>query len=242
MQKIVYNQQGYKKLAMAIKKKPITKRKKPTTKKSKTKPLIDFNRIQKLLKDKYNKNKVLYKTGAIIALILVLVFSLFWFNKGLFLAGTINGTLITTPEFYSKLSKANGEEVFDLLVRETLINQEATSKGVSVTEEEVNEKIKELEEQLGGAENLEQALLQNNANIEEVKKQMITQIKIEKLLGDDIEVSDEEINKYIKENKEFTPNITKEEAKEALKSSKLNEKFSPWFEELRNNAKINTYF
>ena len=242
MQKIVYNQQGYKKLAMAIKKKPITKRKKPTTKKSTTKPLIDFNRIQKLLKDKYNKNKVLYKTGAIIALILVLVFSLFWFNKGLFLAGTINGTLITTPEFYSKLSKANGEEVFDLLVRETLINQEATSKGVSVTEEEVNEKIKELEEQLGGAENLEQALLQNNANIEEVKKQMITQIKIEKLLGDDIEVSDEEINKYIKENKEFTPNITKEEAKEAIKSSKSNEKFSPWFEELRNNAKINTYF
>ena len=85
-------------------------------------------------------------------------------------------------------------------------------------------------------------MLQNNTNIEEVKKQIITQIKIEKLLGDDIEVSDEEINKYIKENKEFTPNITKEEAKEAIKSSKSNEKFSPWFEELRNNAKINTYF
>ena len=242
MQKIVYNQQVYKKLAMAIKKKPITKRKKPTTKKPKTKPLLDFNRIQKLLKEKYDKNKVLYKTGAIIALILVLVFSLFWFNKGLFLAGTINGTLITTPEFYSKLSKANGEDVFDLLVQETLINQKAISAGVLVTEEEVNEKIKELEEQLGGAENLEQALLQNNTNVEEVKKQIITQIKIEKLLNDKLVVSDDEINKYIKENKEFNPDISKEEAKEAIKSSKLNEKFNTWLEELRRNAKINTYF
>lgn len=227
---------------MAAKNKPITKTKKTTPKRNKVKPLINISRIRKNLKERYEKNKARYVVGAIAFLIVLGIFSLFWFNKGLFLAGTINGRLITTPEFYSKLSKTSGEEVFNSIIQETLINQEAVNKGISVSEEEINEKIKEFEEQLGGAEGLELALAQNNTNIEEVKQQIITQIKIEKLLSDKLVVSDDEVNKYIKENKEFNPDISKEEAKEAIKSSKLNEKFNSWLEELRRNAKINTYF
>ena len=227
---------------MAAKKKPITKTKKTITNRKQVKPLININRIRKNLKERYEKNKARYIVGAIAFLIVLGIFSLFWFNKGLFLAGTINGRLITTPEFYSKLSKTSGEEVFNSIIQETLINQEAINKGISVSEEEINEKIKEFEEQLGGAEGLELALAQNNTNIEEVKQQITTQIKIEKLLSDKLVVSDDEVNKYIKENKEFNPDISKEEAKEAIKSSKLNEKFNTWLEELKRNAKINTYF
>ena len=227
---------------MAAKKKPITKTKKTITKRTKVKLLINLNSIRKNLKERYEKNKARYIVGAVAFLIVLGIFSLFWFNKGLFLAGTINGRLITTPEFYSKLSKTSGEEVFNSIIQETLINQEAINKGISVSEEEINEKIKEFEEQLGGAEGLELALAQNNTNIEEVKQQITTQIKIEKLLSDKLVVSDDEVNKYIKENKEFNPDISKEEAKEAIKSSKLNEKFNTWLEELKRNAKINTYF
>lgn len=177
---------------MAVKKNLATKTKKTTSKKSKPKkPSIDLSRIQKNLKSRYEKNRPVYIGGLIITLIIVGIISLFWFNKGLFLAGTINGRLVTTPEFYSKLSKA---------------------------------------------------LVQNNTSMEEVREQLIFQILIEKLLEDEISVSDEEVDNYIKENKEFNPDISKDEAFEAVKSAKLNERFASWFEELKSNANITIYF
>lgn len=227
---------------MATKKKPVTKARKTALKKTKIKPFIDFSRIQKNLKNEYEKRRPVYIGGFVVILVAIGVFTLFWFNKGLFLAGTINGRFITTPEFYSKLAKANGEEVFDSIVREVLIKQEAAKKGVTVTEEELDEKIKEIEDRLGGKENLELALKQNKTSIEEAKEQITIQILVEKLLEDEIKVNDDEVSKYIKENKEINPNLSKEEAREAIKSSKLNEKFTTWFEELKSNAQITTYF
>ena len=227
---------------MATNKKPKSKAKKTSPKKVKTKFVFKFSKVQNNLKKSFNEKKPFYIVGLIIILLVASTFTFFWFNKGVFLAGTINGRLITTPEFYSKLSKASGEEVFDSIVRDALINQEASKKGVSATTEEIDSKIKELEEQLGGKEALELALNQNNTNIEEVRKQLATQIFVEKLLEDEITVSDKEVNDYIKQNKEFDPDISKEKAKEAIKSSKINEKFTSWFEEISKNANITTYF
>lgn len=227
---------------MAANKKPKSKTKKPVPKKVKTKFVLNFSKVQNNLKKSFAEKKPLYIAGLVVALIITSIFLLFWFNKGLFLAGTINGRLVTSLEFYSKLSKTSGEEVFDSIVRDALINQEASKKGVSATTEEIDNKIKELEEQLGGKEALELALNQNNTNIEEVRKQLTTQILVEKLLEDEITVSDKEVSDYIKQNKEFDPDISKEKAKEAIKSSKINEKFTSWFEEIKSNANITIYF
>jgi hypothetical protein len=227
---------------MAVKKKPTTKAKKADPKKTKTKPSLDLSRVQKNIVAGYKKRKVVYTSILIIILIVAGTFSLFWFNKSVFLAGTINGKVVTSPEFYSKLTKASGEEVFDSIVREVLIKQEASDQDITASEEEVDEKIKELEDQLGGKDNLELALKQNKTSIDEVREQIAIQILVEKLLEDQIEVTDKEIANYIKENKQVSPNLTKEEAREAIKSSKLNEKFTTWFEELKNNATIETYF
>ena len=136
----------------------------------------------------------------------------------------------------------SGEEVFDSIVREALIKQEAANKGISVSQEELDKKIKELEDQLGGKDNFELALKQNKTSLDEVKEQVSIQILVEKILEDEIKITDKEIADYIKENKASSPDLSKEEAKEAIKSSKLNEKFTPWFEDLKNNAKITTYF
>ena len=227
---------------MAVNKKPKSKTKKPAPKKIKTKFVLKFSKVQKSLKKSFAEKKPLYIAGLVVALIITSIFLLFWFNKGLFLAGTINGRLVTSLEFYSKLSKTSGEEVFDSIVRDALINQEASKNGVSATTEEIDNKIKELEEQLGGKEALELALNQNNTSIEEVRKQLTTQILVEKLLEDEITISDKEVSDYIKQNKEFDPDISKEKAKKAIKSSKINEKFTSWFEEIKSNAKITVYF
>ena len=203
---------------------------------------FDFSSLPKNFKNRWRQRPHAYSASAIILLVAIAFALLFVFNRGLFLAGTINGRWITTWQFYSKLSTANGEEVFDGLVRETLIKQEATKKGLSASAKEVDEKIKDLEERFGGKENFQLALKQNKTDLDELKEQLAIQILIEELLADKIKITDKELAKYKKENKDFVGDMSNKQIKETLKSQKLNEEFTSWFEKLKNKANITTYF
>ena len=203
---------------------------------------FDFSAWQKNFKKNWQKNPSLYTLVTTIVVVIIALALLFWFQRSLFLAGTINGRLVTTPQFYAELTKNSGEEVFDVIVRETLIKQEAVKKGVAASEKEINKKLKELEERIGGADALDRALSQNNTTMGELRDQVITQILAEKLLEDKIKITEAEIQKYIKENKEVASGLTKEEVKQTLKSQKLSEEFGRWFEKIKKKAKIITYF
>lgn len=226
---------------MAATKKSAHKSSAPKKKVSK-KPYFNFSEWKKNLKKNWHSNPSFYTLGTIIVVVIVATALLFWFNKGLFLAGSINGKLVTTPEFYSKLSKSSGQEVFDSLVQETLIKQEAIKKGITASDKKINAKIKELENQLGGKEMLNNTLAQNNTTLDELKKQIVIQILVEELLADKIKVTDKEVQTYIKENVEASAGRSKEQIKETLESQRIGEEFASWFEELKKKAKINTYF
>ena len=198
--------------------------------------------MQKTLRNKYNQRPLFYWTGVIIILILVVLFSLFWFKKSIFLAGTINGRLVTTPQFYSKLVQSSGEEVFDAIVRETLIKQEAAKKGMEASTDDIDKKLKALEDRLGGKENLDLAISQNNTNLKELKEQISLQILVEKLLEDKTNVTDKEIKEYKASNKASTAGMADDEIRETIKSNKLNEEFTVWYQDLKSKAKINSYF
>ena len=226
---------------MAATKKSAHKSSAPKKKVSK-KPYFNFSEWKKNLKNNWHSNPSLYTLGTIIVVVIVAAALLFWFNKGLFLAGSINGKLITTPEFYSKLSKSSGQEVFDSLVQETLIKQEAVKKGITASDKKIDAKIKELENQLGGKEMLNNTLAQNNTTLDELRGQIVIQILVEELLADKIKVTDKEVQTYIKENVEAAAGRSKEQVKETLESQRIGEEFASWFEELKKKAKINTYF
>lgn len=212
--------------------------KKKTTKK----PSFNLSEWKNNLKKNWDSNPSLYTLGTTIIVIIAVIAILFFYNKGLFLAGSINGKLVTTPEFYSKMSKNSGQEVFDSLVQETLIKQEAVKKGITASDKKVNIKIKELEKQLGGKEILTSTLAQNNTTLDQLKDQIIIQILVEELLAEKIKVTDKEVQTYIKENAETTTGQSKEQVKKNLESQKIGEEFASWFEELKKKSKINTYF
>lgn len=226
---------------MAATKKSAHKSSAPQKKVSK-KPYFNLSEWKKNLKKNWHSNPSFYTLGTIIVVVIVAAALLFWFNKGLFLAGSINGKLITTPEFYSKLSKSSGQEVFDSLVQETLIKQEAVKKGITASDKKIDAKIKELENQLGGKEMLNNTLAQNNTSLDELRGQIVIQILVEELLADKIKVTDKEVQTYIKENVEAAAGRSKEQVKETLESQRIGEEFASWFEELKKKAKINTYF
>ena len=78
--------------------------------------------------------------------------------------------------------------------------------------------------------------------MDELKEQLAIQILIEELLADEIKITDKELAKYKKENKDFVGDMSNKQIKETLKSQKLNEEFTSWFEKLKNKATITTYF
>ncbi|HEX7456097.1 MAG TPA: hypothetical protein VF303_01350 [Candidatus Nanoarchaeia archaeon] len=201
-----------------------------------------FSAWRKDFLKRWGQKPIAYSVSLLILIIAIAFASLFVFNKSLFIAGTIDGRWVTSWQFYSKLTKASGEDVFDSIVREVLIKREAAKKNISASEKGVDKKIKELEEQFGGKENFDLALKQNKTSIEELRGQIAIQILAEKLLEDKIEVADAEVDKYIKENKEATKDLSKEQVKDQLRSQKLSQEFTPWFEELKNKANITTYF
>lgn len=201
-----------------------------------------INSVRNNIKGRYQSNPPFYFTISLFALIIVATLITLWFNKGFIVAGTVNGELITTPEFYGKLVANNGQEVFDSTVREVLINQEAKKKGIEVTQAEIDEEIAGLEKRLGGKENLENALQQSNTSREKLVEQIKIQLLVEKILGDQIEVTDKEIEQYKKENKETTAGQSNDDIREILKSNKLSEKFGPWYQEIREKAQVNRYF
>ena len=223
---------------MAVTKKSSSR---PASEKTK-KVSLDFSSFQKNLKRHYDRSPVLFVTIAIILVVVAALLALFFTNKGLFLAGSVDGKLITTPQFYSKLKKSNGPEVFDSLVREILIKQEASKKGAAASDSEINKKIKELEDRFGGKDMLQRALSQNNTSLPELKEQITIQILVEKLLKDKITVSDQEVEKYSNENKESVTGLSKDQIKDQVRSQKLNQEFSQWYEALKSKAKITKYF
>src|SRR3989344_1947689 len=214
----------------------------PTKKSQGAKLALDVRKWLENLRKESKKNLAWYLASIIAVLIIALIVYVFWFNRGLLVAGSVNGRLITTPEFYSRLVKTGGEQGFDNLVRDILLRQEASKKGVTATKEEVDTKIEQIEKSLGGKDSFEAALSQNKTSLDTLREQITMQVLVEKLLADQIKVSDAEVAKFIAENKETTTGKSKEGVKEALQSQKLNEKFQSWYEDLKNKAKIVKYF
>ena len=57
------------------------------------------------------------------------------------IVAVVNNQKITRQELYSLLVDAYGEDALDVLIRRTLIFQEAEKKGVSITDSEVNQRL-----------------------------------------------------------------------------------------------------
>ncbi len=200
-----------------------------------------------LTASKTNWFKLLRSKKLVLAILTIaLVFGALVYFKGFFVAATVNGTPVTRLSVIQELEKQGGKNALDTLITEKLIDSEANKKGIIVTSSDVDQEIKNIEAsitQQGGT--LEDALLQQGMTLEALKKQILFQKKIEKLIADKIQVTDEEINKYIEENK-ITLQADKEvesknQIKQQLQGQKLNQEAKSWIASLKESAQIKYY-
>lgn len=152
---------------------------------------------------------------------------------------------VSRIEFYSNLDKRYGKDLREELIVEKLINNEAVTRKINVTNADITTEIKKLEDQQGGADKLNQVLQLQNLSRDDLGRLIRLQLLRQKLFGAGINISDDEVNKYIDSNKESfaspsgqIDNQTKESVREQLKQTKINESFNKWLTEALKSSRV----
>lgn len=192
---------------------------------------------------KFKRPKPIVIKIGIVALILIGLF----FAKGFFIAATVNGSPISRWSVIKELEKQGGKQAIEAIIDQKIIKAELDKQKIAVTTEEVDGEIKKIEEQVaaqGGT--LDMALQQQGMTKEKLVEQITVQKRVEKLLGDKIVVTEEEIDKYIEASKVTPPkDMTKEDFRkqisEQLKKQKLQQEGQQWVTNLTASAKIKYY-
>lgn len=187
------------------------------------------------------------KRRLIISVIVILIAGSIFLYKKQFAAVTVNGETISKQQIIRELEKRGGKQVLNDLITQVLIAQEAKRKGIKMSDQEINAETKKVEATLvKQGQNLEQALQQQGMTKQDFTEQMQVRKMIEKMVGRDIEITDKELDEFIKQNQMFIPEATnsaegRDNAREQLKQQKVKEKYQPWIADLQKKAKIN-YF
>jgi SurA-like N-terminal domain len=190
------------------------------------------------------KQPFLKKTTIIILLILLLAGFGFYFLRKWLVVAEVNGQPISRLDFNHELEAQSGEQVLNALIAKSLLFQEAGNKHITVSQSEVDNKMKEFQKTLSQqGETLDQYLQTKKMSKDSFLEQIKLQIIIEKLLGKDISVSDKEVNDYIDQNKDMLPQSVKPEeikaeVKQELISQKIQMKIPTLIQGLQKKAKI----
>ena len=205
--------------------------------KKEQKSKFQLSKFVSSLQKSWKAKRPRYILGIGVLVVVLLLAGLVVAKKNWFVVAFVNNRPITSLELYQKLNQSYGKEVLDSLIEEKLINEEARKQKAAVSPEDVDKRLSDIEKQLGGKEALDLALKSRGLSLSQVKDQLKTQLLVEKMLGKDIQVSDKEVEDFIKNNP-TAKDLGKDKIKEQIRSQKISEKFQTWLEDLKKKAKI----
>jgi len=234
---------------MPTTKKTTTVRKTAPRKKVVKKEISDLDLSEDVKSSKsLNKLEVLPKKTKLILVVivcLILVGIIIFLNRGLFIAGLVNGEPISRLEVVNELEKQQGAAVLNRLIDRKLILQEAEKKNVEVTDDEINAKRTEIVKQVSGGDeaNFSQILTSQGLTPEQFTEELRVQLLVEKMLSKNTQVSDEEFNQFLEKNPDLLENSENQDQaraqlREQLKQQKLQTEYVKWLDGLRNNGSV----
>lgn len=132
----------------------------------------------------------------------------------------VNDVEITKEELYDQLVAQNGEAALNALISEKILSAEVEAKKITVSDEEIQENIDEMTEYYGGEEEMNNALVQYNLTLDDVKENIVNNLQLQKILEPYIEISDDEIAQYFENNKDYLDQAEEVKASHILVESK----------------------
>lgn len=185
-----------------------------------------------------------WKSPRVIALAIVTVglVILFVTNKGLLIAGMVNGKPIFRWNLNKILVDRYGKQTLEQMISEELIVEEAAKQGVSVTAADINAKVADVTKGLGPNANLDNLLQYQGMSRSEFENQLRLQLMVQKVLGKDLTITEADVDNYIATNRALLaatePAALREEARQTMLDNKIGEKLQGWFSRLKDSAKI----
>ncbi|HEX7542635.1 MAG TPA: hypothetical protein VF385_00940 [Patescibacteria group bacterium] len=190
------------------------------------------------------------KKMLLLGLIFLLVLGLIYFSVRFFLVASVNGQLIGRLTIINELEKQGGKTTLGIIISKTLINQEAKRRKVNISQKDIDVEVQKIETNVtaqGGT--LDQALQQQGMTKNDLTDGIKLQLLVTKMVGNNISVTDKEIDDYLASQKNQSslglaqpaPELTRDQAKVAIKQQKLQTKIQTFVADLKAKAKIN-YF
>lgn len=181
--------------------------------------------------------KLLYIIVALLA-VLALVLA----NKAMFLAAVVDNKPIFSWELNRVLVDRYGKQTLEGIISERLIAGEAKKQNMILSPSDIKNREDEIVKGLGSGMPLEELLKIQGLSKDEFDRQITLQLTVQKILGKDLVITQDDINKFIASNR-ATLVATEEaslqsEAKQAILDAHIGEKLQPWFNELKTKAKI----
>ena len=210
-------------------------------------PVKNIEEIKEEPKEEKTKKESWFKKNKTLITSLIIVMIAFlagFFVKNNLISAMVNGKPIWKKELVKEMETYYGESVLSSIIEGELIKQEAEKRGIKATEEEVSNQIKMIEDSMKSqGQDLQQALKESGMTIEDLRENYKMNILIEKLLADKITVTDEDIQKYIEENKDSFPEGTDMEqirslVEEGLKQEKMSTEYQSFINGLKEKADI----
>lgn len=157
----------------------------------------------------------------------------------------VNGEPILMDELIDELLVREGETVLNRLVRERLVEQEAKKAERDVTSERVDAEIEAIRAQFDSDEAFAAALEQAGHTQETLRRDVTIELRLQAILGDQVEVTEDELRQAYEQNQDELGGAPFEEARDRLHTfiyqQKMNQAVAAWLDEKLAESDIETF-
>ena len=180
--------------------------------------------------------------------VLVLVIGALYYFRGQFIVATVNGKPVTRVALIKELETQSGNAALNGMIVNILVLQEGKKQGIVITDQQVSDEIEAISQNLATqGQNLDVALAAQGITRKSLEKQIRIQKTAEGVVSKDISITEEEIDQYIVDNKDYIPTDMAEEdvranSKQQLKQEKMSSLIQTLVERLQKEAGINHLF
>lgn len=199
------------------------------------------------LKEKFNTSKLL--KALIVAVLFVFSFALIdlfvqYLNNSYSVA-IVNGVRVSKGEYLERLEKSYGQVAAQNLIQEQLVLQGAARENVSVTADDIQNRLNDYYNENGGKDAVLASLAERNYTEEDVREQIKIGLLLEKILSKEVTYTDEELKEFFNQyksvlygNEKVTFEDKKAEIIEYYTNKEIQELRDAWLEKEEQSAKV----
>jgi len=201
----------------------------------------------KLAKNVKKKSRIefnLNRTSVLLIGLIFLIIAAIYLGRGLFVAATVNGEIISRIAIIKQLESQSGRQVVDSQITEKLIRQEVKRQGVELSAEELSTRTGQIEQSIAmQGQNFDELLAAQGLTRTDFENQIELQLLVERLFEGQINVDEAKIETYLVDNTLSFPEELGEperrmQAMEALRQEELGTKIRDLIQRLRSEAEI----